>query len=224
MPDPTPTYAPITWDDVGERYYHYGVDHGVFYAQADNGTYPKGVAWNGLTAVNESPDGGDPNDLWADNIKYGSLRGAENFKGTIEAYNYPPEFAPCNGEVEAVGGVYLGQQKRKAFGFCYRTMIGNDTGTDTDDGYLLHLVYNATTTPTDMNYETINDNPDAITMSWDFDTTPLAVTGYKPTAHIIIDSRKADATKLGTLEDKLYGTNSADAYLPLPAEVITTLT
>ena len=218
-----PTYSPIEWDATGERLYENGIDHGVLYLQDSSGNYPNGVAWNGLTSFSESPDGGDVTDLWADNIKYGSLRAAENYKGSIEAFTYPEEFAACDGSATVATGVYAGQQKRQPFGFCCRTMVSSDTSTEGTETYKLHLVYNATVSPSEKTYETINDSPDAITFSWDFDTIPINVTGYKPTACITIDSTKADSTKLAALKDKLYGTSSAAAYLPLPDEVISTM-
>jgi len=215
--------AALVWDKTAERFYETGVDHGVLYVQKANGTYDKGVVWNGLTAVTEKPDGAEPNDLYADNIKYASLRSAETFGATIEAYMYPDEFAQCDGSAAIATGVYIGQQKRKPFGFCYRTLIGNDTASDEDDGYMLHLIYNATASPSEKNHETVNDSPDAITMSWDLDTTPVAFEEhptYKPTATITINSTKCDATKLKTLEDTLYGTANAEPTLPSPDEVI----
>ena len=219
----------IVWDKSGERFYENGVSHGVIYPMESDGTYGTGVAWNGLTSVNESPDGAEPNDLWADNIKYASLRSAETFGFTIEAYTYPEEFALCDGTASPVAGVYLGQQVRKPFGFCYRTEVGNDTTTDADDSYKLHIVYNATASPSDKDYETINDSPDAITFSWECDTTPVAVTGYKPISTITVDSSKftdAAATKLQLLESKLYGTDGegqaagTNPQLPDPNTVI----
>lgn len=215
--------AALVWDKTAERFYETGVDHGVLYVQKANGTYDNGVVWNGLTAVTEKPDGAEPNDLYADNIKYASLRSAETFGATIEAYMYPEEFAQCDGSAAIATGVYIGQQKRKPFGFCYRTLIGNDTASDEDDGYMLHLIYNATASPSEKNHETVNDSPDAITMSWDLDTTPVAFEEhptYKPTATITINSTKCDATKLKTLEDTLYGTANAEPTLPSPDEVI----
>lgn len=215
--------AALVWDKTAERFYETGVDHGVLYVQKANGTYDNGVVWNGLTAVTEKPDGAEPNDLYADNIKYASLRSAETFGATIEAYMYPDEFAQCDGSAAIATGVYIGQQKRKPFGFCYRTLIGNDTASDEDDGYMLHLIYNATASPSEKNHETVNDSPDAITMSWDLDTTPVAFEEhptYKPTATITINSTKCDATKLKTLEDTLYGTANAEPTLPSPDEVI----
>jgi hypothetical protein len=220
-----PTAFQLEWDKTGERFYEMGVSRGVLYVQ-NNGAYPKGVVWNGLTQVSESPEGADPNDLWADNIKYATLRSTETFKATIEAYTYPDEFAECDGSASPATGVYIGQQQRKTFGLCYRTEVGSDTNTDTTNSYKLHLIYGCTASPSDKGYETINDSPDAITFSWEVDTVPVAVTGYKPTASIVIDSTKVDATKLATLESILYGaagTPGTDARLPLPDEVISTL-
>ena len=219
--------AVLVWDNTGERRYELGVSKGVLYPQTAGGTYPKGVVWNGLTSVSESPDGADKTDLWADNIKYASLRAAETFGATIEAYTYPDEFCACDGTADILSasthGLYLGQQQRQRFGLCYRTEVGSDTVSDTTNSYKLHLIYGCTAAPSDKEYETINDSPDAITFSWEIDSIPVAVTGYKPTSCIVIDSTKVDSTKLATLEGKLYGTENADAYLPLPAEVISTL-
>lgn len=215
--------AALVWDKTAERFYETGVDHGVLYVQKADGTYDNGVVWNGLTAVTEKPDGAEPNDLYADNIKYASLRSAETFGATIEAYMYPEEFAQCDGSAAVATGVYIGQQKRKPFGFCYRTLIGNDTATDTDDGFMLHIIYNATASPSEKNHETVNDSPDAVTMSWDLDTTPVAFEdhpNYRPTATITIDSTKCDATKLQTLMDTLYGTANSEPTLPSPDDVI----
>lgn len=215
--------AALVWDKTAERFLEYGVDHGVLYVQKANGTYEKGVAWNGLTAVTDKPDGAEPNDLYADNIKYASLRSAETFGATIEAYMYPKEFAECDGQKSIAEGVYIGQQSRKPFGFVYRSLIGNDTATDTDDGYKLHIIYNATAAPSEKNYETVNDSPDAMTMSWDIDTTPVPVTGMdnvKPISTIVIDSTKCDKQKLKTLEDQLFGTANGDSTLPDPAAVL----
>jgi len=215
--------AALVWDKTAERFYETGVDHGVLYVQKADGTYENGVVWNGLTAVTEKPDGAEPNDLYADNIKYASLRSAETFGATIEAYMYPEEFAQCDGSYAVTTGVYIGQQSRKPFGFCYRTLIGNDTATDEDDGYMLHIIYNATASPSEKNHETVNDSPDAVTMSWDLDTTPVAFEdypNYKPTATITINSTKCDATKLKTLLDTLYGTANAEPTLPSPDDVI----
>ena len=214
--------AKIVWDQSGSREYESGVNHGVLYPMGSNNTYSNGVAWNGLTGVTESPDGAEATDLWADNIKYASLRSAETFGGTIEAYMYPDEFKACNGEIDIADGVSIGQQIRSKFGFCYRTEVGSDT--NPNKGYKLHIVYGATVTPSERAYETINDSPDAITFSWEFDTTPVEVTGFKPTALVVIDSTTADATKLAALEDILYGDASNEARLPMPDEIKTTMT
>lgn len=199
----------IVWDATGERFYETGVNHGVLYTQKADGTYNNGVAWNGLTAVTESPDGAESTDLWADNIKYASLRSAETFGATIEAYTYPEEFAACDGSAALDDGVYIGQQSRTPFGFCYRTEVGSDTmAADSDAGYKIHIIYNATASPSEKAYETINDSPDAITFSWEIDTTPIPVTGHKPTATLVIDSTKISAENLALIEDKLYGTDA----------------
>lgn len=195
----------LVWDKTGERKYEMGVDHGVLYPQNNTGAYQSGVAWNGLTNVTESPEGAEATDLWADNIKYGSLRSAETFGGTIEAYTYPEEFNQCDGNVEVAPGVYIGQQSRVPFGFSYRTMIGSDAGSDSDDSYKLHLVYGATASPSEKSRDTINDSPEAATLSWEFDTTPVNVTGQKATAKMEIDSTKITAEKLQALEAILYG-------------------
>jgi len=210
----------LEWDKTGERQYHMGVDHGVVFPMA-KGKYTKGAPWNGLTAVNESPDGADANDLYADNIKYASIRAAENFKYTIEAFTYPPEFEQCDGTAEVMPGVGIGQQKRCPFGFSWRSLIGTDE--DQEKGYIIHLVWNSTASPSDKNHETVNENPDAETFSWECETTPVNVTGYKPTAHMTINSTLLDAAKLKKLEDKLYGTDSTESTLPTPDEVIALL-
>lgn len=215
----------LQWDQTGERLYETGVDHGVLYPMSDDGSYPKGVAWNGLTQVQESPDGAEPNDLWADNIKYLSLMSAEEFGATIEAYTYPDEWAECDGSLEPVKGVTIGQQVRKGFGLSYRTVLGNDVKSN-DFGYKLHLIYNGKASPSERAYETINDSPDAITFSWEVTTTPVPITVVekaKPTSLLTIDSTKVDAAKLKLLEDALYGTASKEAYLPSPDEVLTIL-
>ena len=193
----------IEWDKTGQRYYETGLDHGVLYPQNTTGLYPKGVPWNGLTNVTESPEGAEATDLYADNIKYGSLRSAETFGGTIEAYTYPEEFNQCDGNVSVAEGVYIGQQSRTSFGFVYRTQVGNDTSSE--DGYKLHLVYGATASPSEKTRDTINDSPEATTFSWEFDTTPVNVTGHKPTATLEIDSRKCSPKKLTALEKILFG-------------------
>ena len=209
----------LVWDQTGERLYETGVKQGVLYVQ-EAGAYPKGVAWNGLTAVTESPSGAEATALYADDIKYLNLMSAEEFGATVEAYTYPDEFAACNGEGELATGVSIGQQKRKAFGLCYRTALGNDVDGN-DHGYKLHLIYGAMAAPSEKAYATINDSPEAITFSWELTTTPVAVNGFKPTASITIDSTKVDATKLAALEDALYGTADKEAYLPLPDEIAT---
>lgn len=212
----------ITWDETGKRFYETGVDHGVLYVM-DNNTYGKGVAWNGLTSVSESPEGADATDFWADNIKYASMRAAENFKGTIEAYTYPDEFSACNGEAQLVKGVTMGQQARSAFGMCYRTWLGNDTTPASEKMFKLHILYGCTVSPSERSYETVNDSPDAITFSWEFETTPVPVTGHQPTAILVIDSRNVEETKMNALMDKLYGTTSEEPTLPTPDEIKTLL-
>lgn len=209
----------LVWDQAGQKLYENGVDQGVLFVQAANGTYQSGVAWNGLTAVNQSPSGGDANPLYADNIKYLDLRSAEDFGATVEAYTYPDEFAVCDGSAEIAPGVMAGQQARRSFGFSYRTLIGNDTEGDAH-GYKIHIIYNATVSPSEKSYGTVNDSPDAINFSWELTTTPIAVTGFKPTAHIEIDSTKVDEAKLTTLENLLYGTENAEPTLPLPDRLV----
>lgn len=210
----------ITWDQTGERLYETGVDHGVLYPMQEGGLYNKGVAWNGLTGVTESPSGAEASPMYADNIKYLNLMSAEEFGATIEAYTYPDEFAECDGSAAIATGVYAGQQNRKTFGFSYRTVLGNDIESN-DYGYKLHLVYGCLAAPSEKAYATINDSPEAITFSWEVTTTPVNVPGFKPTACITIDSTKADADKLKALEDILYGSDSEEARLPLPEEVMT---
>ena len=210
----------LVWDTTGERYYETGVNQGVLYPQGSNDTYPKGIAWNGLTAVTESPSGAEPTPLYADNIKYLNLMSAEEFGATIEAYTYPDEFAQCDGSAEIATGVMIGQQNRKVFGLSYKTVLGNDID-GTDYGYKLHLIYGALAAPSEKGYSTINDSPEAITFSWEVTTTPVSVTGFKPTASITIDSTKADETKLAALETILYGDEESEARLPLPDEVAT---
>ena len=212
----------LTWDASGERLYETGVKQGVLYVMNSN-VYGNGVAWNGLTAITESPSGAESTPLYADDIKYLDLRSTEEFGATIEAYTYPDEFAACDGSASLADGVSIGQQARKMFGLCYRTTVGNDTD-GTDHGYKLHLIYGATASPSEKAYETINDSPDAITFSWEITTTPVSVTGFKPTASITIDSTKADPTCLAALEEKLYGGESTEPTLPLPDEVKTIMT
>lgn len=195
----------LRWDAVGEKTYELGVSKGVLYPQSKDGTYPEGVVWNGLSTVTESPGGAETTDLYADNIKYATMRSAETFGATVEAYTYPDEFAACDGSKEAAPGVNIGQQDRQAFGLCYRTEVGNDTQTEEDDGYKLHLIYGATASPSEKSYNTISDSPEAITFSWEISTTPVSVPGYKSVSSITIDSRKADPEKLKKLEAILYG-------------------
>lgn len=228
----------LVWDATGERLYETGTKKGVLYPQNSDGTYASGVAWNGLTAFTESADGGEANDMWADDIKYLSIRSKENFKGTIEAYTYPDEFAECDGSAFVIPGVKFGQQTRKAFGFSYVSTVGNDVDFE-DHGYLIHLIYNATAAPSEKSYSTINDSPEAVTFSWEIDTTPVTVgkinnVEYKPMAHIIIDSTKftTEAAKaaLTAFENTLYGTDpegqteGTAPTLPTPAQVISALT
>ena len=209
--------AKIEWDKTGERLYETGVKNGVLYVQ-EGGAYPKGVAWNGLTAVTESPSGAEATPLYADDSKYLNLLSTEEFGATIEAYTYPDEFAACDGSAALADGVMIGQQPRKAFGLCYRTTIGNDTEGN-DHGYKLHIIYGALAAPSEKAYATINDSPEAITFSWEITTTPVNVTGAKPTASITIDSTKADPGKLAELEKKLYGDTDTEATLPLPDQI-----
>ena len=214
--------AKIEWDKTGERLYETGVKNGVLYVQ-EAGAYPKGVAWNGLTAVTESPSGAEATPLYADDIKYLNLLSAEEFGATIEAYTYPDEFAECDGSASLADGVMIGQQARKTFGLCYRTAIGNDIDGN-DHGYKLHIIYGALAAPTEKAYATINDSPEAITFSWEVTTTPVNVTGAKPTASITIDSTKATPEKLAALEKILYGDTEVEARLPLPDEIKTLMT
>ena len=210
----------LVWGSTGDRLYETGVKNGVLYPIDEVGTYSKGVAWNGLTAVTESPSGAESNPLYADDIKYLDLRSVEEFGGTIEAYMYPDEFAECDGSAELAAGVKIGQQKRKVFGLCYRTTLGNDVKGD-DYGYKLHIVYGAVASPSERGYTTMNDSPEAITMSWEFTTTPVSAKGFRPTAHLEIDSTKANAEKLTALEAILYGADETEARLPLPDEIAT---
>lgn len=219
--------AKIVWDKSSERLYETGVKNGVLYVQGTGGTYPKGVAWNGLTAVTESPSGAEPTPLYADDIKYLNLLSTEEFGATIEAYTYPDEFAECDGSKSLATGVYIGQQARKTFGMCYKTTLGNDTEGN-DHGYKLHIIYGALAAPSEKAYETINDSPEAITFSWEISTTPVNVKGSKPTATIVIDSTKANPEKLAALEVILFGADApngegtgTDPRLPLPDEIAT---
>lgn len=219
--------ARLVWDKTGERLYETGVSQGVLYPQS-SGTYPKGVAWNGLTTVTESPSGAEATALYADNIKYLNLFSAEEFGATIEAYTYPDEFMECDGSAQYAKGAYIGQQNRKSFGLCYKSLLGNDTDGQ-DHGYKLHIIYGAMASPSEKAYATVNDSPEAITFSWEVTTTPVNVTGFEPTATIVIDSTKCDAGKLKELEDILYGSDTGgsgsgtEPRLPLPDEIATTL-
>lgn len=210
----------LVWDQTGERIYETGVKNGVLYVQGVGGTYDKGVAWNGLTAVTESPSGAEATPLYADDIKYLNLMSNEEFGATIEAYTYPEEFAECDGSASIATGIYIGQQARKTFGLSYRTVIGNDVDSN-DYGYKLHLIYGALAAPSEKAYATINDTPEAITFSWEITTTPVNVKGFKPTASVTIDSTKVEAEKLAALEAILYGTEEKEARLPLPDEIVT---
>ena len=214
--------AAITWDETGKRFYETGVDHGVLYPISEAGKYTPGVAWNGLTALTETPEGAEIEDLYADNIKYLSLLSAETFGGTIEAYTYPDEFMECDGSKELAAGVVAYQQTRKTFGLCYRTVLGNDVDGN-DKGYKLHLIYGCKASVSERAYSTINDSPEAITFSWEFKSTPVTVSkeGFKPTSCIIIDSTKVAKEKMTLLENKLYGDISTEPELPLPDEVLT---
>ena len=215
----------LTWDDLGEHIYETGLDHGVHYPIDENGLYSKGYAWNGLSAVTESPSGAEATPIWADNIKYLNLYSAEEFGATVEAYTYPDSFAECDGSKEAVDGVFVGQQDRKTFGMSYRTKKGNDTQGDTY-GYVIHLIYGAKASPSERAYNTTNDSPEATSMSWELTTTPVNVSGMKPTSLVTIDSTKCDPDKLAALEQILYGTPAQDSTpaveprLPLPDEVL----
>lgn len=213
----------IVWDAIGEHTFETGVRNGVLYLKDTEGAYNTGVAWNGLTSVSESPEGAEATDLYADDIKYLTLMSAENFKATIEAYTYPVEFEECDGSATIAKGVVIGQQSRKPFGLCYRTAIGNDTDGN-EHGYKLHIVYGCQASPSEKQYSTINDSPEAITFSWEVNTTPVNVTGKKPTATLIIDSTKADKAKLTALEAILYGSESTEPRLPLPDEIATLMT
>lgn len=215
----------IEWDKTGERLYETGIDHGVLYIlDSDSASYKNGVAWNGLTAVTESPSGAEATPIYADNIKYLNLMSAEEFAATIEAYTYPDEFMQCDGSAELVKGATVGQQSRKIFGLSYRTKIGNDVDAD-EHGYKLHIIYGCQASPSEKPYNTISDSPEAISFSWEVATTPVNVTGMKPTSLLIIDSTKADPTKLAELEAILYGAEEGDGpRLPLPDEIKTLLT
>lgn len=213
--------AKLVWDQIGERLYETGVEQAAIYPMTGS-TYGAGAAWNGLTAITESPSGAEPSPLYANDKKYVELMSKEEFGGTIEAYTYPDEFAECNGEKSIAQGLKIGQQTRKLFGLVYKSLIGNDTE-GTKYGYKLHIVYNARVSPSEKSNNTVNDSPEAATMSWTFSTTPVEIEGYDPTSHLIIDSTEADPEKLKALEAILYGSESEDAKLPMPNEIMTTL-
>jgi len=213
----------LVWDETGKKFYETGVDRGVLFPIAANGTYPAGVAWNGLISVTESPSGAEANAIYADNIKYLSLQSAEEFGGTVEAYTYPEEFGECDGSAELVAGVSISQQPRKTFGLSYRTILGNDVENDSY-GYKIHLIYGCLASPSEKTYQSVNDSPEANAMSWEITTTPVPVTGFKPTACVVIDSTLVDPADLAAFEDILYGKDAIVARMPLPDEVKTLLT
>lgn len=215
----------IVWDKIGERYFETGVDRGVLFVMGTDG-YGVGVPWNGLTGISESPSGAEANAQWADNIKYLNIISREEFAATIEAFTYPNEFGACDGTAEPEKGVFIGQQARKVFGLCYRTLLGNDVEGQ-DHGYKLHFIYGCTAAPSEKSYQTVNDSPEAITFSWEVSTTPVDVEGHKPTASLTVDSTKVDSVTLAQLEDIVYGKNGtgeddtgSDSRLPMPAEII----
>ena len=212
--------AKIVWDKTGERLYETGVEQGVLYNIDERGAYSKGVPWNGLTAVTESPSGAEATPLYADNIKYLELQSAEEFGATIEAYTYPEAFGECDGTAAIAQGIIIGQQSRKIFGLSYKTVVGNDVKNN-DYGYKLHLIYGAKAAPSEKAYSTINDSPEAITFSWEVTTTPVPVTDHKPTSTLVIDSTKVGEGVMKKIEDVLYGTEEAEPRLPLPDEVLT---
>lgn len=218
--------ARLVWDEVGKRFYETGVSQCVLYPMTEGNVYGTGVAWNGITSVSESPSGAEPTALYADNIKYLNLISAEDFSATIEAYTYPDEWAACDGSAEIADGVTIGQQTRKGFGLCYKTILGNDVRSN-EYGYKLHIIYGGMAAPSEKSYASVNDSPEAMTLSWSVTTTPVAVPGFKPTACLTIDSTKANAGKLAELEKILYGSDEepqSEARLPLPSEIITLMT
>lgn len=212
----------LIWDAIGEKFYEMGTKMGVLYPMKEDGSYENGVAWNGLTAVTESPSGAEETKLYADDIKYASLRSAEEYSYTIEAYTYPPEWEPCDGSAQVATGVTIGQQKRKGFGFSWVTTVGNDVSDEV--GKKIHIAWNSTASPSEKSYASINDSPDAITFSWECSTSPVNVSGFRPTSHMEIDCSKLKADTVKAIEDKLWGTENADATLPTPAEIITLVT
>lgn len=211
--------ARLIWDEVGQRFFETGVKNGVLYVQDNDGSYKNGVVWNGLTAVTESPSGAEETPLYADDVKYLTLRSAEEFGATVEAYTYPEEFEQCDGSASIANGVTIGQQARRAFGLCYRTSVGNDIQGQ-NFSYKLHLIYGCTVAPSEKSYSTINDNPEAITFSWELSTVPVPVDGFSPTASLVIDASKVDEGKMALLEDALFGDESNEAKLLLPNEIM----
>ena len=211
--------AKLIFNNVGERLFETGVKNGVLYVQDDDGFYPKGVAWNGLLSVTESPSGAETTPLYADDVKYVVLYAAEEFGATVEAYTYPEEFEQCDGSAAISEGITIGQQTRKSFGMCYKTSVGNDVEGQ-DYGYKIHIIYGAKAAPSEKSYSTINDSPEAVTFSWELSTVPVPVEGHNPTATIVIDSTKVSKTLLEGLENMLYGTDTEDPYLPLPREIM----
>ena len=212
----------LIWDAIGEKFYEMGTKMGVLYPMKEDGSYENGVAWNGLTAVTESPSGAEETKLYADDIKYASLRSAEEYAYTIEAYTYPPEWEPCDGSAQVTTGVTIGQQKRKGFGFSWVTTVGNDVSDEV--GKKIHIAWNSTASPSEKSYASINDSPDAITFSWECSTSPVNVSGFRPTSHMEIDCSKLKAATVKAIEDKLWGTENAEATLPTPEEIITLVT
>lgn len=212
----------LIWDAIGEKFYEMGTKMGVLYPMKEDGSYENGVAWNGLTAVTESPSGAEETKLYADDIKYASLRSAEEYAYTIEAYTYPEEWEPCDGSAQVATGVTIGQQKRKGFGFSWVTTVGNDVSDEV--GKKIHIAWNSTASPSEKSYASINDSPDAITFSWECSTSPVNVSGFRPTSHMEIDCSKLKAATVKAIEDKLWGTENAEATLPTPEEIITIVT
>lgn len=212
----------LIWDAIGEKFYEMGTKMGVLYPMKEDGSYENGVAWNGLTAVTESPSGAEETKLYADDIKYASLRSAEEYAYTIEAYTYPPEWEPCDGSAQVATGVTIGQQKRKGFGFSWVTTVGNDVSDEV--GKKIHIAWNSTASPSEKSYASINDSPDAIIFSWECSTSPVNVSGFRPTSHMEIDCSKLKAATVKAIEDKLWGTENAEATLPTPEEIITLVT
>lgn len=212
----------LIWDAIGEKFYEMGTKMGVLYPMKEDGSYENGVAWNGLTAVTESPSGAEETKLYADDIKYASLRSAEEYDYTIEAYTYPEEWEPCDGSAQVATGVTIGQQKRKGFGFSWVTTVGNDVSDEV--GKKIHIAWNSTASPSEKSYASINDSPDAITFSWECSTSPVNVSGFRPTSHMEIDCSKLKADTVKAIEDKLWGTENAEATLPTPEEIITLVT